>query len=71
VAGVKFVHVFSDLATTPVVRDLHIDVADKEFLVFVGHPGVASLPACECWRTERFPRARFWIGDRIVNNCSA
>jgi multiple sugar transport system ATP-binding protein len=52
-----------------VVRDLHIDVADKEFLVFVGPSGCGKSTSLRMLAgLEEISEGEIAIGDRVVNN---
>jgi len=69
VAGVKFNHVYKKFGNNTVVRDLHIDVADKEFLVFVGPSGCGKSTSLRMLAgLEEISEGEIAIGDRVVNN---
>jgi multiple sugar transport system ATP-binding protein len=69
VAGVKFNHVYKRFGNNTVVRDLHIDVADKEFLVFVGPSGCGKSTSLRMLAgLEEISEGEIAIGDRVVNN---
>lgn len=68
-AGVKFSHVFKRFANNTVVNDLDIDVADKEFLVFVGPSGCGKSTSLRMLAgLEEISEGEILIGDRVVNN---
>ncbi len=52
-ASVTHEHVYKRFGDVIAVNDLNIEIADKEFLVFVGPPAVARRPARACWRAWR------------------
>jgi multiple sugar transport system ATP-binding protein len=69
VAGVKFNHVYKRFGNNAVVRDLDIDVADKEFLVFVGPSGCGKSTSLRMLAgLEEISEGEIIIGDRVVNN---
>jgi multiple sugar transport system ATP-binding protein len=69
VAGVKFNHVYKRFGNNAVVRDLDIDVADKEFLVFVGPSGCGKSTSLRMLAgLEEISDGEIIIGDRVVNN---
>lgn len=68
-AGVKFSHVYKHFGNTTVVRDLDIDIADKEFLVFVGPSGCGKSTSLRMLAgLEEISEGEILIGDRVVNN---
>lgn len=68
-AGVKFNHVYKRYANNAVVRDLDIDIADKEFLVFVGPSGCGKSTSLRMLAgLEEISEGEIIIGDRVVNN---
>lgn len=68
-AGVKFNHIYKRYANNTVVRDLHIDIADKEFLVFVGPSGCGKSTSLRMLAgLEEISEGEIIIGDRVVNN---
>src|SRR5579859_5197649 len=70
-ATVSFRHVFKKYpgAAAPAVKDLNIDVADKEFLVLVGPSGCGKSTTLRMLAgLEEISEGEVWIGDRVVNN---
>jgi multiple sugar transport system ATP-binding protein len=69
VASVTFDHVKKAYGTNVVVKDLNIQVADKEFLVFVGPSGCGKSTSLRMLAgLEEITDGRILIGDRVVNN---
>jgi multiple sugar transport system ATP-binding protein len=69
VAGVTFSHVTKRFGDNTVVRDLHIEIADKEFLVFVGPSGCGKSTSLRMLAgLEEISEGEIKIGDRVVNN---
>jgi multiple sugar transport system ATP-binding protein len=69
VAGVTFTHVSKDFGDQRVVSDLNIEVADKEFLVFVGPSGCGKSTSLRMLAgLEEITEGEIMIGDRVVNN---
>ena len=68
-AGVTYKNVFKRFGDVEVIRDLNIEVADKEFVVFVGPSGCGKST---CLRMlaglEEISEGDILIGDRIVND---
>lgn len=68
-ASVTFNHVFKDYGDVRVVADLNIDIADKEFLVFVGPSGCGKSTSLRMLAgLEEISAGEIYIGDRVVNN---
>ena len=68
-ASVTFEHVFKRYGDQVVVNDLNIQVADKEFLVFVGPSGCGKSTSLRMLAgLEEISDGRVYIGDRVVNN---
>lgn len=68
-AGVTFRHVQKRFGNNVVVRDLNIEVHDKEFLVFVGPSGCGKSTSLRMLAgLEEISSGEILIGDRIVNN---
>ncbi len=67
-ARVKFEHVYKRFGKTEIVRDISLDIQDKEFLVLVGPSGCGKST---CLRMvaglEEVSEGDIYIGDRIVN----
>jgi len=70
VASVSFKHVYKRYAGDVVaVKDLNIEVADKEFLVLVGPSGCGKSTSLRMLAgLEEISDGEIWIGDRVVNN---
>jgi multiple sugar transport system ATP-binding protein len=69
VASVTFNHVFKRFGNTTAVNDLHIEIADKEFLVFVGPSGCGKSTSLRMLAgLEEISDGEILIGDRVVNN---
>jgi len=70
VASVSFKNVYKKYAGDVVaVKDLNIEVADKEFLVLVGPSGCGKSTTLRMLAgLEEISDGEIWIGDRIVNN---
>lgn len=69
-ASVSFKGVFKRYAGDVVaVRDLNIEVADKEFLVLVGPSGCGKTTSLRMLAgLEEISDGEIWIGERLVNN---
>lgn len=69
-ASVTFRHVWKRYAgNTVAVKDLNIDIADKEFLVFVGPSGCGKSTSLRMLAgLEEISDGEILIGDRVVNN---
>lgn len=69
-ASVTFNHVWKRFTGgTVAVRDLHIQIADKEFLVFVGPSGCGKSTSLRMLAgLEEISDGEILIGDRVVNN---
>jgi multiple sugar transport system ATP-binding protein len=70
VASLSFRHVYKRFAGNVVaVRDFHMDVADKEFLVLVGPSGCGKSTSLRMLAgLEEISEGEILIGDRVVNN---
>src|SRR5260370_5519596 len=68
-ANVKFEHVYKRFNKVEVVKDITMDIKDKEFLVLVGPSGCGKST---CLRMiaglEEVSEGEIHIGDKIVNN---
>jgi multiple sugar transport system ATP-binding protein len=68
-AGVKFEHVYKRFKTVEIVKDINMDIPDKEFLVLVGPSGCGKST---CLRMicglEEISEGNIYIGERIVND---
>lgn len=68
-ASVTFRHVYKRYGNTTAVNDLNIDIADKEFLVFVGPSGCGKSTSLRMLAgLEEISDGEILIGDRVVNN---
>ncbi|MBW4435965.1 MAG: sn-glycerol-3-phosphate ABC transporter ATP-binding protein UgpC [Pleurocapsa minor GSE-CHR-MK-17-07R] len=69
-ASISFKHVWKRYAgNTVAVKDLNIEVADKEFLVLVGPSGCGKSTTLRMLAgLEEISDGEIWIGDRVVNN---
>ncbi|MBZ0283308.1 MAG: sn-glycerol-3-phosphate ABC transporter ATP-binding protein UgpC [Anaerolineae bacterium] len=69
-ASVTFNHVYKRYSNNMVaVKDLHIEVEDKEFLVFVGPSGCGKSTSLRMLAgLEEISDGEILIGDRVVNN---
>jgi multiple sugar transport system ATP-binding protein len=68
-ARVQFENVVKKFGDVIAVNNLNIDVADKEFLVFVGPSGCGKTTALRCLAgLEEITSGNIKIGDRIVND---
>lgn len=68
-ASVTFNQVSKDFGDLRVVSDLNIEVADKEFLVFVGPSGCGKSTSLRMLAgLEEITEGEILIGDRVVNN---
>src|SRR5512136_3252309 len=68
-ASVKYDHVYKRFGEVTAVNDLNIEIADKEFLVFVGPSGCGKTTSLRCLAgLEEISDGRILIGDRVVND---
>ncbi len=68
-AGVRFEHVFKRFGDTIAVKDLNLEVPDKEFLVLVGPSGCGKSTVLRLLAgLEEISSGSIFIGDRLVNN---
>jgi len=68
-ASVKFEHVYKRFGEVVAVNDLNIDIADKEFLVFVGPSGCGKTTSLRLLAgLEEVTQGNIYIGDRLVND---
>lgn len=69
-ASVTFNHVYKRYpGGSNAVKDLHIQIADKEFLVFVGPSGCGKSTSLRMLAgLEEISDGEILIGDRVVNN---
>lgn len=68
-ASLTFEHVYKRYGDVTVVSDLNLEVADKEFLVFVGPSGCGKSTTLRMLAgLEEISDGTVKIGDRVVNN---
>src|SRR5512136_1430390 len=68
-ASVKYDHVYKRYGEVVAVNDLCIDIADKEFLVFVGPSGCGKTTSLRLLAgLEEISDGNIYIGDRLVND---
>jgi multiple sugar transport system ATP-binding protein len=68
-ASVTYEHVTKRWGDITAVKDLNIEIADKEFLVFVGPSGCGKSTSLRMLAgLEEISDGRIWIGDRVVND---
>ena len=68
-ASVTYEHVFKRWGDVVAVNDLNIQIADKEFLVFVGPSGCGKTTSLRLLAgLEEISDGRILIGDRVVND---
>jgi multiple sugar transport system ATP-binding protein len=68
-ASVKYDHVFKRYGEVVAVNDLSIDIADKEFLIFVGPSGCGKTTSLRLLAgLEEISDGNIYIGDRLVND---
>ena len=68
-ASVTYQHVYKRFGDVEVIKDLNLDIEDKEFVVFVGPSGCGKST---CLRMlaglEEISEGEIMIGDRVVND---
>src|SRR5574341_1324703 len=68
-ASVTYEHVVKQFGDNTVLKDINIQVEDKEFLVLVGPSGCGKSTALRCLAgLEEITSGRILIGEREVNN---
>ncbi|HET6445851.1 MAG TPA: sn-glycerol-3-phosphate ABC transporter ATP-binding protein UgpC [candidate division Zixibacteria bacterium] len=68
-ASVSYDHVFKRFGDFTAVRDLTIDIEDKEFVVFVGPSGCGKSTSLRMLAgLEEITEGEILIGDRVVND---
>lgn len=68
-AGIRFEHVYKRFGDVIAVKDLTMEVNDKEFLVIVGPSGSGKSVSLRMLAgLEEISEGEIYIGDRIVNN---
>lgn len=68
-ASVSYKHVVKRFGDVEVLKDINIDIHDKEFLVLVGPSGCGKTTALRCLAgLEEVTDGQILIGDRVVND---
>lgn len=68
-ASVTYKNVNKTFGNTVVIRDMNLEIEDKEFLVFVGPSGCGKSTSLRMLAgLEEVTSGEIWIGDRMVNN---
>lgn len=68
-ASVKYDHVTKEFGDVLAVNDLNLEIADKEFMVFVGPSGCGKTTALRLLAgLEEISSGQILIGDRVVND---
>ncbi len=68
-ASITYDHVWKKFGDFVALRDLNIDIEDKEFLVLVGPSGCGKSTALRCLAgLEEITDGEVKIGDRVVND---
>lgn len=68
-ASVSYRHVYKRFGDVTVVKDLNLEVADKEFVVFVGPSGCGKSTNLRMLAgLEEITEGEILIGDRVVND---
>src|SRR5436305_11757564 len=68
-ARVQFEHVYKRFGKVEIVRDVSIDIKDKEFLVLVGPSGCGKSTTLRMIAgLEEISEGSVYIGDRLVND---
>jgi multiple sugar transport system ATP-binding protein len=68
-ASITYEHVWKRFGEVVAVRDLDIEIADKEFLVFVGPSGCGKTTSLRLLAgLEEISEGDIYIGDRLVND---
>lgn len=68
-ASVTYKHVQKRFGDNVVIKDLNIDIQDKEFVVFVGPSGCGKSTSLRMLAgLEEISGGEIWIGDRKVND---
>jgi multiple sugar transport system ATP-binding protein len=71
VAGLRLVHVYKKYpgSSEPSVKDFHLEIKDKEFLVLVGPSGCGKSTTLRMIAgLEEISEGELYIGDRLVND---
>ncbi|HMN11708.1 MAG TPA: sn-glycerol-3-phosphate ABC transporter ATP-binding protein UgpC [Bellilinea sp.] len=68
-ASVTYDHVYKRFGDFTALKDLNLEIADKEFLVLVGPSGCGKTTALRCLAgLEEVSEGTIKIGDRVVND---
>ncbi|GIK57033.1 MAG: sn-glycerol-3-phosphate ABC transporter ATP-binding protein UgpC [Chloroflexi bacterium] len=68
-AGVTYRHVYKRYGDVTVITDLNMEIADKEFVVFVGPSGCGKSTSLRMLAgLEEVTEGEILIGDRVVND---
>jgi len=68
-ASVTYKHVYKRYGDVEVIKDLNLDIADKEFVVFVGPSGCGKSTSLRMLAgLEEISEGEILIGDRVVND---
>src|SRR4051812_26314308 len=68
-AGIRFDHVEKYFGNVHILKDMNIDINDKEFLVLVGPSGCGKTTALRLLAgLEEISDGSIYIGDRRVND---
>ncbi len=68
-AGVTYDHVYKQFGDVIAVNDMSIEVADKEFLIFVGPSGCGKTTSLRLLAgLEEITSGNIYIGDNLVND---
>ena len=68
-ASVSYKNVMKSYGDNVVIKDLNIEIADKEFVVFVGPSGCGKSTSLRMLAgLEEITAGEIWIGDRVVND---
>jgi multiple sugar transport system ATP-binding protein len=68
-ASVTYKHVYKRYGDVEVIKDLNLDIEDKEFVVFVGPSGCGKSTSLRMLAgLEEISEGEILIGDRVVND---
>lgn len=68
-ASITYDHITKEFGTVTAVNDLNLEIADKEFLVFVGPSGCGKTTALRMLAgLEEITKGQIKIADRVVND---
>ena len=68
-ASIRYNHVWKRFGDVVAVKDLDIEIADREFLVFVGPSGCGKSTSLRLLAgLEEISEGEIYIGDRLVND---